>query len=263
MTVDSHVHILPERLAVAVRAYFDRHIPGAIVHPVDRAHLFGMLADEGVTEVWNLPYAHRPGMGEDLNAAMAGITDGSVVVRPGCTVHPADDRPGEVIERAAEVHGSEVVKLHCSVGSFDPDDERLDPVYEAAGRLGMPVVVHVGHGVDGRTEADEVRRLGPAARRHGATTFVLAHMGHPATVAGLDLMRAHPNIWADLTPVLSDPVALPSDAGDVAERIMFGSDTPNTGRTITRLRDDLAHLDETVRAGILGDNARRLLAATR
>lgn len=258
--VDSHVHLLPDRLAAAVRSFFEEHIGDQLVHPVDRGTALARLSADGVGEVWNLPYAHRPGMSEDLNAAMADITHPDVGIRNGCTVHPADPDPGKVVMRAAESHGATVLKLHCAVGEHEPDDRRLDPVYEAAARLGMPVVVHLGHGVDGRTRAHEVGPLEPAAERHPGTTFVVAHMGHPDTTATLELMHRHSNVWADLTPVMTEAVALPRDIADVSDRLLFGSDTPNTGRSIGELRSDIAHLGPTIQDQILAGNARRLFS---
>lgn len=66
---------------------------------------------------------------KEVNAQQMGIE-----VVPGCTVHPADGelpdeeggslKPEQVLEEAVK-NGARVVKLHCSVGSYEVTDDRL------------------------------------------------------------------------------------------------------------------------------------------
>ena len=132
----------------------------------------------------------------------------------GATVHPADDDPVGIVRDAVERLGCRVLKLHCSVGDFPADDPRLEPVWAQVERMGMPVVVHVGHGVDGRTHAHEVGPIDVVARRHPAATIIIAHCANPAVDAALDLVERHTSVYADLTPVLTEPTRIP--AGRVA-----------------------------------------------
>lgn len=57
--VDSHVHLLPWRLAVKVRAFFAPVAP-SMVYPLEHDVIRAQLAAEGIGEVWTLPYAHKP-----------------------------------------------------------------------------------------------------------------------------------------------------------------------------------------------------------
>jgi hypothetical protein len=60
--VDTHTHLLPVRLAVAVRTFFEEHITSELAYPLDHRDALDQLHSQGVTAIWNLPYAHGPGI---------------------------------------------------------------------------------------------------------------------------------------------------------------------------------------------------------
>ncbi len=243
---DTHTHLLPERLAQKIRSFFDQHLPGQLAYDAINAEVIDSHAAAGVTEIWSLPYAHIGDMSNKLNADMAqlsmALTTPQVTVRSGCTTHPDDDDPAAVVRTAITDYGATVCKLHCSVGRYDVDDPRLDPVYDVLAELAVPVVIHLGHGVTGMTATDEVAPLVRAAKRHPEARLIAAHCGHSAVDAVLRAMEAHPNIWADTAPVVMEPIAL-EDAlrAGLSDRILFGSDAPNVG---LHLDDQLRHLRE-------------------
>jgi predicted TIM-barrel fold metal-dependent hydrolase len=270
--VDAHVHLLPARLQAAIRGFFDSQgiDSGRFSYPADHGEVCDRLAAEGVSEVWSLPYARRPGSAEDLNKAMAGLAaarrGGPVRVVGGCTVHPGDDQPLTVLRSAVEDMGLRVLKLHCSVGDFSPDDPRLDPVWAYAAEVALPVVLHAGHAADGQTSGAELEPVAAVARRHPGARVIIAHCGYPASEAALRLVTGHENVYADLTPVLHQPVQ-PAAARltALAGKVLFGSDAPNTGLTVTQLLDGLAgpDLPGEAWAALTGGAARRLISDVR
>ena len=199
--------------------FYARGFPGdGFAYPADPAEACDRLAAEGITEAWSLPYARRPGSAADLNQAMARFAaahaDGAgVKVIGGCTVHPADGQPARLVRTAVEDLGLRVLKLHCSVGDFRPDDRRLDPVWEYVSAVALPVVLHAGHAPDGHTEAAELAPVATVARRHPEARIIIAHCGHAASDVALRLVAEHPGVHADLTPVLHQPVRPPGRAG--------------------------------------------------
>ncbi|HEY2127402.1 MAG TPA: amidohydrolase family protein [Streptosporangiaceae bacterium] len=272
--VDAHVHLLPPRLQAAIRDFFfARGFPGdGFAYPADPAEVCDRLAAEGITEAWSLPYARRPGSAGDLNQAMARFAaahaDGAVKVIGGCTVHPADDRPADLVRAAVQDLGLRVLKLHCSVGDFAPDDRRLDPVWEYVSAVALPVVLHAGHAPDGQTEAAELAPVATVARRHPEARIIIAHCGHAASDVALRLVAEHPWVHADLTPVLHQPVRpAPAALAAVAGKVLFGSDAPNTGLTVSGLLAGLGGADGGIsaeaRAAITGGTAQRLIAGVR
>ncbi|MDQ6840317.1 MAG: amidohydrolase family protein [Actinomycetota bacterium] len=271
MTVDSHIHLLPERLGVAVRRFFaDRLGYQSWAYPVDHDVVCARLAVEGVEEAWNLPYAHKPGIADELNAATAAISaaqaDGPVRVVAGATVHPGDDDPLVIVRRAVEDLGARVLKLHCSVGDYDPDDPRLDPVWAYTASIALPTVVHAGHAISGHTGADELVPIATVARRWPQTRIIIAHCGHRAATTALDLVYRHRELYADLTPVVSEPVlAPPEKVATVGDKVLFGSDAPNSFLTVTESLAwvDAMGLEPDVLTAVTGGNARRLQAEIR
>ena len=172
--------------------------------------------------------------------------------------------PAALVLDAVDRLGLRVLKLHCSVGAFDIDDARLDPVFAVAAERQLPVVVHLGHDVSGHTEATELEGLDRVATAHPAAPIVLAHCGHHAAREALAVLDAHPSLHADLTPVGTSPVDLTAaDIGSRRDRFLFGSDAPNTpftvGESLARVR--VLGLDAASETAVLGGNAERLRAA--
>jgi hypothetical protein len=224
--IDAHVHGFPDRLALAVRDHLNRAgrlTAGALLPDV--AH---RVRADGFNAAWLLPYAHKAGVSASVNewSATAGRRFPWLIA--GATFHPADGQLPQLVQRALVELRLRVVKLHCSVGAFSPADTRLEPLWTAAARLGVPVVLHAGRRSPGETAADEVEALAPVLRDHPDLRLVLAHAGHPSTARTLELMAEFPNLYADITPVWDRPVAVSaSDLSAFAGRFLFGSDAPN------------------------------------
>lgn len=264
--VDSHVHILPEPLASKIRAFFEAHLPGPLVYDTEPRSIVEQLASAGVTSAWTLPYAHRPGIADDLNRAMvalvAELADGPVELIAGLTVHPADADPARTVSHAIGDLGSKVLKLHCSVGDFSLTDPRLAGVWEVAAASRLPVVLHLGRNVSGRTAARDLAGLSRVADAHPSVPLIVAHCGHPATDEVLDLMRRHPNLYADLTPVVVEPVLLEVESvEELHTRILLGTDAPSTGLDASDVISAVvSRYSAAAAAAIMGANARRLLS---
>jgi predicted TIM-barrel fold metal-dependent hydrolase len=232
MIVDAHVHLLPERLAAKIRRFFEERgapaMPYAYAPEAARRH----LVEAGISRCWSLPYAHRAGVAGPLNRWMSETWSGDPIVNPGATVHPDDDVAATVGEAIDEL-GLTVFKLHCSVGAFSPEDPRLDPLWERVSERGRPVVVHAGRAPEGTAAAEEVEAVGRVAARWPGARLVIAHFGSPAVETTLALLREHPNLFADLCPVVADPVRLSRESiAGLERRILFGSDTPTVAVTI-------------------------------
>lgn len=264
--VDSHIHLLPGRLAAKVRAYFERNLGGELAYPLDHGLVREQLAAEGVTHAWSLPYAHKAGIADGLNEAsaltMAASVGGPLRVVGGATVHPDDPRPDLVIRRAVDELGLRVAKLHCSVGDYECTDPRLDGFWAFVAEHRIPVVVHAGHATTGFTEAHELVAVGLAATRFPEARIIIAHCGQHAVTEALALVAQHANVYADLTPVVREPVAItPEQAAPLARKLLFGSDAPNVVRTVSAGLADLDAWPITpgARQAIKADNALRLL----
>jgi predicted TIM-barrel fold metal-dependent hydrolase len=262
--VDCHVHLLPGRLGEKVREFFDAHISGSLAYPNDHGAVLDALSAAGVSLAWHLPYAHKPGVAAGLNAASAELVSTwrshRVSLVGGIAVHPGDDAPARLVEEAVDAHGLRVVKLHCSVGGFDVDDPRLEQMWQVVANRSVPVVVHAGHAMSGETRAGELDGIDRIASRFPAAAIVIAHAGHPETSAAVALVERHDNVYVDLTPRVTDLVDVSDDVLErLHERVLFGSDLPNTQVTIERNLTRLSALTATARTAIASANAYRLV----
>ena len=268
--VDSHVHLLPGRLGQKVRAFFETGASSAfmLAYPNDHPVVIDTLASEGVDAIWTLPYAHKPGVAEGLNSAsaetVAQFAQSPVRVIGGLTIHPADEDPVSIVRHAVDVLGLRVLKLHCSVGNFAVDDVRLRPVFTFASERRLPAVVHLGHNVNGRTDAEELPAIGEVADQFPGMPLILAHCGHHAAPEAIALMDSHPSLYADLTPVVTEHPTIEAEHIERhSDRILFGSDCPNTTLSVTACIAWLTNMNmpHDVLEKVLGANALRLVEA--
>jgi uncharacterized protein len=262
VVVDAHTHLLPERLAAAIRRYFDEHFEEDLPYPWQASRIRQELVAAGVARCWSLPYAHRAGMASALNRSMAeAFPPSDPLVIPGATVHPGDDVE-RVLDEAIGGLGLGVFKLHCAVGSFPADDRRLEPLWRRVSSTGQPAVVHVGRSAAGTTTAHDLQRLADVAERWPDARIVVAHCGAPLVAETLALLRRTRSVLADLTPVVGTLVPLVrDDVAGLERRLLFGSDVPNVAVTIEAA---LAHvrawgLAPDDEAAVLGGTARALL----
>jgi uncharacterized protein len=265
MIVDSHVHLLPERLAAKIRRFFVERGAPPLVYPYEPAAAREALVRAGVSRCWSLPYAHREGVASSLNRWMAQAFVGDPFVVPGATVHPDDDVATVVAEATAGL-GLSVFKLHCSVGRFRADDRRLDPLWRSVSKTATPVVLHAGSAHEGTATDEEMDAVAQTAARWPDAVIVIAHFGWPAVARTLEILSRNRSVCADLTPVVADPVSLVRSAiAGFERRILFGSDTPTVAVPIEEsIARVLAwRLPPEEEAAVLGGNAVRLLAEAR
>jgi predicted TIM-barrel fold metal-dependent hydrolase len=197
---------------------------------------------------------------------------------------------------AAKAKGARGIKIWKRLGLWTReangqrvrlDDPRLDPLWEAAGRLGLPLLIHVGdppaffEPVDAHNERYEELTYNvpewaltdpafPAPQtvlaefervlaRHPRTTFIGAHLvsaSHDLAWVGR-LLEAHPNLYVDTAAVGNEvgrqPVTARAFFIRYADRILFGTDgNPDEARYRTYFRlfetaDE--HFDHPARPG--------------
>ena len=139
-----------------------------------------------------------------------------------------------------------------------PDDERLAPVYAAAGELDLPVLIHTADPVaffdpvDGRNERLEellekpdwayfgrgfpsfdrlMASLEGLIAAHPGTTFIVPHVGcFPEDLSWVDrMLTSYPNMVIDVSQRMAELGRQPRAAARLivkhAERVLFGTDS--------------------------------------
>lgn len=249
--IDVHVHTSPERF----------HMVAA------------MLANNDISRFVNLSGGAlgKPALEETLEAARD--YDGRILNCANVNWSRVD-APGFAEEQArllteAARKGAACLKISKALGLFVPDpsdaerlmavdDPRLDPLWAAAGRLGLPVMMHTGdpkaffepatpqnerwaelqvHPSWSFADARYPRREALLAardrllRRHRGTTFVGVHFAN--NPEELDYVRRalteHPNLYVDVAARLPEIGRHPAEAVralliEFQDRVLFGTD---------------------------------------
>jgi predicted TIM-barrel fold metal-dependent hydrolase len=157
--------------------------------------------------------------------------------------------------------GAKGIKLHPRAQRFALNDERLAPVFELAGDRKVPILIHGGRGLP--PIADDLARL---VERHPEVQLVIAHAGI-ADLAGLGShFGGHAGVFFD-TSVWSALDLLDFYSQISPEQVLYASDYPY-GRqpnalVLALLSARAAGYDEEQLRGLLGGNARRIVAGER
>jgi predicted TIM-barrel fold metal-dependent hydrolase len=267
--VDVHTHFMPDRVLKKVWAYFDAAGPligreWPISYRQEEIERVELLRAFGVRAFTSMLYPHKPGMADWLNDWAAGFAART----PDC-LRTATFFPEEGVEsyvRKAVEGGARVFKSHLQVGAYDPNDERLEPVWGLLAEAGIPVVTHCGSGpAPGRyTGPGPVGRL---LARHPRLRLVVAHMGMPEYADFLGLAERYGEVRLDTTMAFTDfsegvapfPAEARSRLGALGERILLGTDFPNIPYPYVHQLGALERLglgDEWLRAVCHGNGAR-------
>jgi hypothetical protein len=269
--VDMHVHFMPLAVMDKVWGYFDTFgsrtgTPWPITYREEEGRRLARLRDMGVRAFPSLIYPHKPGMAEWLNDWATGFARAHEDVVHTATFFPEPGAPHYVARALDE--GARLVKVHVQVGGFDPRDPALEPVWGLLAEAGTIVVIHCNSGlVPGRFTGP-----GPIAEvlaRHPRLRAVIAHLGMPDYAEFLALARRYEHVHLDTTLAFTDlsearapfPRALRPVLRDLIDRVVLGTDFPNTPYPYAHQLEALARLDlgdDWLRA-VVHDNGARLL----
>lgn len=246
--IDFHTHLHPAALSASLRLLDEGEIDVAV-------NLAGAPSGE-VLEVF-LDMERRA---DGRLVTFAGI-DWRLLEEERFGEKMADD-----LERAVR-QGARGLKIPKALGLMVPapeggllaiDDARLDPLFERAGQLGVPIAIHVADPVafwlpvDERNERNQELSLNPGwsyygkpvpshaqlleqARRryarHPSTTFVAVHVaGNPEDLGYVSaLLRELPNVYVDIAARVPELGRHPPDEVraffvEHQDRILFGTD---------------------------------------
>lgn len=174
---------------------------------------------------------------------------------PFCRLDPAEDPLAES-ERCLHA-GARGIKLHPRAQDFVFDSDDLDRVFDLAGTVGVPILIHAGRGLPPLAEG-----LVDLALRHPRTVLILAHGAICDQGILTSRLAEHPGVLYDISCFFPlDVIEL--FARVPAERIVFASDPPY-GLPATSLYMALrvaaqAGLDEATTRGVLGGTMAALL----
>jgi predicted TIM-barrel fold metal-dependent hydrolase len=185
-------------------------------------------------------------------------------VRGWCTVPES----ALTVERYITEYGFKGVKVHTEADWPLKGLLGGHAIYEVAGRLGVPVLIHGFHEEEGLSADlhDElgvghypVRLMAELGRRHPDTTFIFAHVGM-MWIKTLHAVRPYPNLYVDVSGFDPERGIVESAVQSLgAERVLFGSDAPGRNYAAQLAKVLYADITESERSLVLGGNAARLL----
>jgi predicted TIM-barrel fold metal-dependent hydrolase len=239
--------------------------------PDAAAHMIALMDAHGIATVVNLS-GGSPGRGLEEQLATAARYPGRIVVFTLLDWSRAHTGPGYGAAMAADLPrakalGARGVKIPKGLGLgytdyngqlIAVDDPELDPIFQSAGELGLPVAIHVGDPVafwKPATPANEryaELRVHPGwsfygagvpsweelfaalerrIARHPGTTFISVHFGnaaeYPDRVAAL--LDKYPNLYVDTAARIpemgrADPDKMHAILERHRDRVLFGTD---------------------------------------
>ena len=280
--IDIHTHLHPPKLFAAIRRWFAEHSDWDMADaPTEPQAVADVLNANGVERFVFCSYAHKPGMARELNAWLAQTSrDLGGYGLPLATVHPGDAGCLDDLRTALD-DGCIGLKLHEDVQRLEADDPRLEPIFATLAERGAFALVHVGPIPWDYPRDAGAARIARVLARHPGLRLVVAHYGVPDTERFFALMDDHPGLYLDTTMVFASQSPMhiahtrPNDGLDVvptidcdalethADRVLYGTDFPNTPFAYLTERDAIVALDisAAARQAILHDNAAALIAA--
>jgi predicted TIM-barrel fold metal-dependent hydrolase len=272
MIIDSHVHLFPDRLAQAIRSWFETHI-WSIQYQEGVDEALARLVKAGIDKAVVLPYAHKPGMARALNDFTLDLSRRHPQIIPCCTVFPGEEGEEQILDEALGRDGFAGVKIHSHVMKIAADDARLDAVWRASAKYRRPVVIHCGkepaspgYGLDVHTVsgASRIRR---ALEKHPDALAIVPHLGADEFVEFEALLGEFENLYLDTAMAIAGYFERRPDLELIRRnptRILYGTDYPNLPYEWTRELEVIRGLklpaeDE---ARVLGGNAARLFGVT-
>lgn len=274
MLIDIHAHAFADAIAEKAVAQLIRYYGIHTNHGGRLADSLRCAAEAGVDYSVLLVAATKPEQVEPANNWVLGIkklsqealSEMAGVPRPPRlipfgTVHPGNPNMLDEVERLREA-GIFGVKIHPEFQSFDLDDARLFPVFEAMGDS-MILMTHVGD-EDRQSVRSTPQRARTILRNFPKLRMLAAHMGgYRYWQESLDILAGQ-DIFFDISSTMAfiDPALfreLIKKHG--AERIAFGSDYPlfSPQEELDRLERLAPWLTLREKERILSGTARELL----
>ena len=243
MIIDIHAHVwgqTQERIELSKQQL----LKSAASFGVDRIYISGLcsfFSDEAEIDYLNTEVAK-------FMAEEPALIGGAVYL------NPKNKNVMDVLKRATQEQGFEMIKLWCCTHADDPS---VDPIMEYAEENGIPVLFHVfkksTKQVPNETTGIHMANL---ARRHPKTKILMAHLGG-SSYDGIPTIRDLKNVWCDQSGSIyhGDDMNYALEYLGT-ERILFGTDNvylQNIGQVLG------ADLTDEQRDMIFYKNAQKLL----
>lgn len=261
MVIDFHTHAFPEKISGHALDVLIKNSGNVEPHTNGTASgIIEYLDKNKVDKAVVLNIATNPRQQHNVNDFAASI-NGERLIAFG-SVHP--DAPDAIDElyRIKEL-GLKGIKFHPEYQDFYSDDDKMTGIYETAEKLGLIVSFHTGIDI-GYPEPvhNTPARMAQAISAFPSGRVVAAHMGGWEMWEETEKHLVGKNLYFDTAFCYSRiPFSIASRIvkNHGADKILLGSDMPWSGTYFERRLVESFDLTPEDKAGILGENAAKLL----
>ncbi|MBE5780315.1 MAG: amidohydrolase [Clostridiales bacterium] len=262
MLIDFHTHCFPDRIANRAIEKLSFAAGGLFPHTDGTiSSLRDSMAKEGVDTSVVLSIATNAHQQKSVNDFAASINNQQDIFAFG-SVYPYAEDALEELGRIKAL-GLKGVKLHPDYQSFFVDDERMKPIYQEIGRLGLITVFHAGwdYGFEPpyHCTPDRLER----ALNWFDSPVVAAHWGGVNCTQEVIERLCGRDVYFDVSfgyCMMPRVFAKTIVERHGAERLLFGTDSPwHTAEMELRLLNTL-ELSKTEMDAITHENAKKLLS---
>ncbi len=263
MIIDFHTHAFPD--AVAAKAIPSLEKVGDIkAHTTGTIHsLLASMDLAGIDRSIICSIATRPEQFEAILNWSREIRNERLIPLP--SIHPDDPHFVEQVYTVQQ-EGFIGIKMHPYYQKYSLNEERLNPLYEALSETGLMLVVHCGYDI----AFPRVRCADPAGilslhKRFPNLKLISTHFGGWDIWDEVEEILIGREIYMEISfalHYLKEEQVVRMLNNHPPEYLLFGSDSPWVDQTeyITKLK--ALPLNDKLLAGILGENALKLLQET-
>jgi predicted TIM-barrel fold metal-dependent hydrolase len=150
-------------------------------------------------------------------------------------IDPTEDSASEEVRIAKIDLRLRGITISPANQDFHPADTRAMLVYEQAEELAMPILIHPSgqYTEQSKLEFGRPYLLDEVARSFPNLRLIIAQLGQPWVDETICLLGKHPNVFADVSGMLSRPwqaynALVQAHQAGVIDKLLFGSDFPYT-----------------------------------
>lgn len=267
---DSHGHrAMPEDLFEASAAYFKSEERTPSIDRIAEIYRGAGMAAVVFTVDARTALGHAPNSIDDLVAGCARHND---VLIPFGSVDPrtGGDALVEARRQAREL-GVRGFKFHPSLQGFDPSEGEFRPLWRELEQLGLPCIFHTGQngmgaGLPGgrgiKLRYSNPLLLDDVAAEFPGLTIIMAHPSVPWQDEANSIATHKANVYIDLSgwsPKYFPESLVKRGNNILSGKLLFGTDFPLITPAAWMAAFEDLPLKDSVRPGILKDNAVRVL----